>query len=132
MVAESGCPPLAVLGLILAFYLVAGCLMDSMSMILLTVPVFHPIVMGLDFGLSPGETAIWFGILVLIVVEVGLVTPPMGMNIFVIQSVDPSIPLTRAFKGVLPFLAADAVRVALLVAFPGIALAGLTVLGGGS
>ncbi|WP_404379815.1 TRAP transporter large permease [Caenispirillum salinarum] len=131
LVAESGWPPLAILGLILAFYLVAGCLMDSMSMILLTVPVFHPIVMGLDFGLSPDETAIWFGILVLIVVEVGLITPPMGMNIFVIQSFDPGTPLTRAFRGVVPFLAADAVRVALLVAFPGIALAGLTLMGGG-
>lgn len=125
LVADSGWPPLAVLAMILLFYLVAGCLMDSMSMILLTVPIFHPIVMGLDFGLTPDETAIWFGILVLVVVEVGLITPPLGMNIFVIQAFDPTTSLPRAFRGVVPFLAADAVRVVLLVAFPGLALAGL-------
>lgn len=133
-VAEAGLPPYGVLIAVLLGYLVLGCLMDSLSMILLTVPVVFPMIAGLDFGLSPEETAIWFGILVLIVVEVGLITPPMGLNIFVIQSFDPETPLTAAYRGVLPFLAADAVRVALLVAFPGIALAGLRLaerIGGG-
>lgn len=123
LVAESGLPPYAVLWLILLGYVVLGCLMDSLSMILLTVPVVWPVVSGLDFGLAPAELAAWFGVLVLVVVEVGLITPPIGLNIFVIQSFAPETSLPRAFRGVLPFLAADAVRIVLLVAFPGIALA---------
>jgi TRAP-type C4-dicarboxylate transport system permease large subunit len=76
----------------------------------------------LDFGLSPEHTAIWFGVLVLIVVEVGLITPPVGMNLFVIQSMAPEIPIRETYRGVWPFVASDLVRVVLLVMFPVIAL----------
>jgi len=182
-VAASGLSPVAVLVLILVFYLALGCLMDSLSMILLTIPIFWPIVQGLDFGLvsmielqgarldalaadgadipqallqqaqallasgqeltremtrelglrgvSNGalnrvnieQTAIWFGILVLIVVEVGLITPPVGMNLFVINAMDRKTPMVATYKAVIYFVGTDLVRVALLVAFPFITLA---------
>jgi len=121
-VAASGWSPLLVLAGMLLAYLLLGCVMDSLSMILLTVPTFFPVVMALDFGLTPDETAIWFGILALIVVEVGLITPPVGLNVYVIHGLARDVPLTDTFRGVLPFLAADVVRVALLIAFPGLAL----------
>jgi C4-dicarboxylate transporter, DctM subunit len=107
---------------ILLLYLALGCLMDSLSMILLTIPIFFPIVMGLDFGLSPEETAIWFGIIALIVVEVGLITPPVGMNVFVINSMAEDVPMLESFRGVMPFLISDIIRVVLLVALPPISL----------
>ena len=121
-VGSLGLSPYAVLWAILVFYLVFGCVMDSLSMILLTIPIFFPMVSGLDFGLPPEETAIWFGILVLIVVEVGLITPPVGMNLFVIQSLAPGISIRETYSGVWPFVASDLLRVAVLVAFPAISL----------
>ena len=121
-VVSLGLDPLAVLALILVFYLVFGCLMDSLSMILLTVPVFFPLVAALDFGMSPEHVAIWFGILVLIVVEVGLVTPPVGMNLFVINTMSPATPMRETYRAVLWFIGSDLVRVVLLVAFPAITL----------
>ncbi|MDZ7591927.1 MAG: TRAP transporter large permease [Rubrivivax sp.] len=121
-VGDQGFSPYMVLCAILLFYLVFGCVMDSLSMILLTVPIFFPMVSGLDFGLSPEEVAIWFGILVLIVVEVGLITPPVGMNLFVIKSMSPDISIRDAYRGVWPFVTADLLRVLLLVVFPGITL----------
>ena len=121
-VVEQGLSPFTVLAVILALYLVFGCFMDSLSMILLTVPIFFPIVSALDFGLSPEETALWFGILVLIVVEVGLITPPVGMNLFVISAMDPDIRVTETYRAVLPFVASDVVRTVILVAFPALTL----------
>lgn len=121
-VGSLGLSPYAVLWAILFFYLLFGCVMDSLSMILLTIPIFFPMISGLDFGLPPEETAIWFGILVLIVVEVGLITPPVGMNLFVIQSMAPDIPIRSTYRGVWPFVASDLLRVGLLVAFPSITL----------
>jgi C4-dicarboxylate transporter DctM subunit len=121
-VAASGIDPWLILALILVCYLIFGCVMDSLSMILLTIPIFFPIVIGLDYGLPTEETAIWFGILVLIIVELGLITPPVGMNIFIINSMAPDVPLGQSFRGVLPFVASDLLRVALLVAVPGITL----------
>ncbi|MDP3223147.1 MAG: TRAP transporter large permease [Rubrivivax sp.] len=121
-VGHQGFSPYQVLWAILIFYVIAGCVMDSLSMILLTVPIFFPMVSGLDFGLTPEETAIWFGILVLIVVEVGLITPPVGMNLFVIQSMARWIPIRDTYIGVLPVVASDLVRVVVLVAFPAISL----------
>jgi C4-dicarboxylate transporter DctM subunit len=121
-VGNQGLGPYAVLSAILVFYLVFGCVMDSLSMILLTIPIFFPMVSGLDFGLGPEETAIWFGVLVLIVVEVGLITPPVGMNLFVIQSMAPDIPMRETYRGVLPFVTSDLLRVVLLVLFPPITL----------
>ncbi len=118
----SGLSPLTILTLILIVYIILGCFMDSLSMMLLTIPVFFPVVMALDFGLNPEETAIWFGILVLIVVEVGLITPPVGLNLFIINSMAPGVPLSHTYRGVLPFVASDIVRTIILVLFPAITL----------
>ncbi len=121
-VGELGLQPYAVLWAILVFYLVFGCVMDSLSMILLTIPIFFPMISLLDFGLGDEATAIWFGVLVLIVVEVGLITPPVGMNLFIIQSMAPGVSIQDTWRGVLPFVASDLVRVIVLVAFPVITL----------
>jgi C4-dicarboxylate transporter, DctM subunit len=121
-VGNQGMSPWLVLATILLIYLLLGCVMDSLSMILLTIPIFFPMVMGLDFGLSPEETAIWFGILVLIVVEVGLITPPVGMNLFVINNLAKGTPMAETYRGVLPFVASDLVRTVILAAFPAITL----------
>jgi tripartite ATP-independent transporter DctM subunit len=121
-VVTQGFSPLLVLSVILAFYLLFGCLMDSLSMILLTVPIFFPVITAMDFGMSPEHLAIWFGILVLIVVEVGLITPPVGMNLFIINSMDRETPMTQTYRAVLYFVGSDVVRVVLLVAFPAITL----------
>jgi TRAP-type C4-dicarboxylate transport system permease large subunit len=121
-VAGWGVSPWLVLAAILVLYVILGCFMDSLSMILLTIPVFFPIVSGLDFGLTPEELAIWFGILVLIVVEVGLITPPVGMNLFVINSLSKETPITQTYRAVMPFVASDLVRTLILAAFPSITL----------
>jgi TRAP-type C4-dicarboxylate transport system permease large subunit len=181
-VVGQGYAPLTVLILILVFYLVMGCLMDSLSMILLTIPIFWPVMAGLDFGLislidmqaarlaagiadgvamapdllaqaqaklaegvplvrdefralglrpvteamhadfNRTLTAIWFGILVLIVVEVGLITPPVGMNLFIINAMDRTTPITATYRAVMWFVTSDIIRIMILVAFPGITL----------
>ena len=192
-VADSGYSPWIVLLLVLLFYLALGCVMDSLSMILLTIPIFWPVIQGLDFGfvtlaelhaaragpvvaqieaalaagiappvevaqgmlaeikaalaqgveltreqtralelrrvnqaavnrINQEQVAIWFGILVLIVVEVGLITPPVGMNLFVINAMDPGTRMTETYRAVLWFVGSDLVRVAILVAFPAITL----------
>jgi C4-dicarboxylate transporter, DctM subunit len=121
-ITSQGFEPMMVLIGILFFYVVLGCFMDSLSMILLTIPIFFPIVSALDFGLGPEEFALWFGILVLIVVEVGLITPPVGMNLFVINSMDRSTPIMQTYKGVMPFVMSDMFRTVVLLAFPVITL----------
>jgi len=121
-VVEQGFSPWLVLAIILALYLVFGCVMDSLSMILLTIPIFFPVISGLDFGLTPEQVAIWFGIMVLIVVEVGLITPPVGMNLFIINSMDRGTPITATYRAVMWFVASDIVRVIILAAFPAITL----------
>ncbi|MEZ5872363.1 MAG: TRAP transporter large permease [Nitratireductor sp.] len=121
-VAGMGISPWMVMTLVLVLYLVFGCVMDSLSMILLTVPIFFPIMVALDFGLPAEDFALWFGILVLIVVEVGLITPPVGMNLFVINSMAKDIPISQTFRGVFPFVITDLIRVVILTAFPPITL----------
>ncbi|MFB0930939.1 MAG: TRAP transporter large permease [Ascidiaceihabitans sp.] len=121
-VLAQGFSPWFVLIIILTFYLVFGCVMDSLSMILLTVPIFFPVISAMDFDLSPEHVAIWFGILVLIVVEVGLITPPVGMNLFIINAMDRETKITETYKAVMFFVGSDIVRVAILVAFPAITL----------
>ena len=121
-VVGQGLSPWMVLTLVLLFYLILGCLMDSLSMILLTIPIFFPVIVGLDFGMSQEQVAIWFGILVLIVVEVGLITPPVGMNLFVINAMDRMTPMVETYKVDMYFVASDIIRVVLLVAFPLITL----------
>jgi tripartite ATP-independent transporter DctM subunit len=117
-VGDLGVSPIVVLLIILAIYLVLGCVMDSLSMILLTVPIFFPMMMALDFGMTPEQVAIWFGILVLIVVETGLITPPVGMNLFIINAMDRGTRMIETYKAVMFFVASDLIRVAILVAFP--------------
>ena len=121
-VAEQGFSPWWVLTVVLLLYLVFGCVMDSLSMVLLTVPILYPIMTALDFGLSPEEFGLWFGILVLIVVEVGLITPPVGMNLFIINKMAADIPIGQTYRGALPFVLSDILRVAILAAFPPITL----------
>ncbi|VAW21553.1 TRAP dicarboxylate transporter, DctM subunit, unknown substrate 3, partial [hydrothermal vent metagenome] len=121
-ISEQGFSPWLVLIAILLLYLVLGTLMDSLSMILLTIPIFYPIVTQLDFGLSPAEFALWFGVLVLVVVEVGLITPPVGLNLFVIHKMSADTKLSKTNYGVLPFVVSDIFRIALLLAFPAISL----------
>jgi tripartite ATP-independent transporter DctM subunit len=122
LISQSGWPPYGVLVAILAVYIVLGSLMDELAMILLTLPVFYPIIVALDFGMSPDDVGIWFGILVLIVVGMGLIHPPIGLNVFVVHGIHRDIPLTRIYAGVFPYLLADAIRLALVVAFPALAL----------
>jgi len=118
--------PIAVLFTIIAIYLVLGCVMDSLSMILLTIPIFFPIIMGIDlFGLDPEAKAIWFGIIVLMVVEIGLITPPVGMNVFIISSMTKGVPMKEIFAYVMAFLASDLLRIVALVFFPVITLVAL-------
>ena len=122
-VKHSGMPPLAVLVAILVVYVLLGCVMDSLAMILLTIPIFYPMVMGLDFwGLSLPDKSVWFGILALMVVEIGLVHPPVGMNLFIIQKLAKDVPYMETAKGVMPFLASDFIRIGFLVMFPVISL----------
>jgi tripartite ATP-independent transporter DctM subunit len=118
-VAHLGVPPLSIVVAILLMYIVLGAVMDELSMILLTIPVLFPTVIGLDlFGLSSTDKAIWFGILVLGVVQIGLVAPPVGLNVYVVNGVARDVPMAETYRGVLPFLVSDAVRVTLLVFFP--------------
>jgi TRAP-type C4-dicarboxylate transport system permease large subunit len=104
--------PLIVVGAIMLIYVVLGTAMEELSMILLTVPVFFPLIVHL--GLDP----VWFGILIVVVVEIGLISPPVGMNLFVLNTLLPQVPTRTIFRGVLPFMMADCVRLAILVAFP--------------
>jgi tripartite ATP-independent transporter DctM subunit len=109
-------PPLMIIVVILVVYLALGCVLDSMSMLFLTVPLFYPIVSGLGFDL------VWFGILVVTMIEVSLITPPVGLNVFVMNLVNPDVPTRTIFRGVVPFVIADLARVSLLVVVPAIAL----------
>lgn len=121
-IAGSGYPPLAILSMLLGLYILLGAVMDELAMVLLTLPVFFPVVSALDFGLPAEEVAIWFGILVLIVVGIGLVAPPIGLNVFVVAAIAKDTSLTAMYWRVLPFVAADLVRLALVVVFPVLAL----------
>jgi C4-dicarboxylate transporter, DctM subunit len=122
-VKGTGLAPVLLMVMILLIYIFLGCVMDALAMILLTIPIFYPMIMGLDFfGLPPGDKSIWFGILALMVVEIGLVHPPVGMNVYIINRLAKDVPLTETFKGVIPFLLSDAVRITLLLFFPIISL----------
>jgi tripartite ATP-independent transporter DctM subunit len=122
MLQDSGLPPMAIMGLIILIFIILGCLMDSLSMIILCTPFFWPVVSGLDYGMGEDDLKIWYGIITLIVVELGLITPPVGLNVFIINSLSPDVPMRETFKGVMPFFCSEMVRISLLVAFPGITL----------
>ncbi|MEQ8701793.1 MAG: TRAP transporter large permease [Bauldia litoralis] len=118
----SGLGPFAILALVIVIFIVLGMLMDSLSMIILAIPFFWPVIVDLDFGMPVDDLKIWFGIVALIVVELGLITPPVGLNVFIINAQAPDIPMRQTFKGVMPFFASEIVRVVLLVAFPAVSL----------
>ncbi len=121
-VGEQGFSPWLVLTVVLIMYLLFGCIMDSLSMVLLTVPIIYPIMVAMDFGLTPNDFGLWFGILVLIVVEVGLITPPVGLNLFIINSMSKDTPISATYRGAIPFVLTDIIRVVLLALFPSITL----------
>ncbi len=116
LVTGFNVPPMVVILLILAVYIVLGCVFESLSMLLLTVPIFFPLVESLGFDL------IWFGIIVVVVTEISLITPPVGLNVFVLSGVLPDVSTGTIFRGVTPFWCADIVRLALLVFVPGLSL----------
>ena len=122
IVENHGLSAWTVMLLIVAIYMVLGCFLESLSMILLTVPVFYPLISGLDFGLEilqdPDALVIWFAIIVVVVTEISLITPPIGMNVFVLRSVQPDVSLRTIFSGVLVFWMADIVRLGLIIALP--------------
>lgn len=131
--ALSTMNPYMILLLMLVILIILGCFMESLSMILVVVPFFWPVLIQLNggdwvsaeaaaFGMTTAELQIWFGILALIVVELGLITPPVGLNVFVIKSFSPDTPLGTIFRGVLPFFSIELVRVGLLLLLPGLAL----------
>lgn len=118
-VRASGMPPLLVLAAILGIYILLGCVMDSLAMLFLTIPIFYPMIMSLDFyGMGATDKSVWFGILVLMVVEIGLVHPPVGMNLYIINKLAKGVPMSETAWGVAPFLASDFLRIILLVLFP--------------
>lgn len=122
LVASATLPPYAVLAILLVIYVILGGLMDEIAMILLTLPVFLPIVLSLDLGLPSSEVGIWFGILILMLCGVGLLAPPIGLGVFVVSAIAREIPVSAIYKGVLPFLAADLIRITLVASFPALAL----------
>jgi tripartite ATP-independent transporter DctM subunit len=111
-VNASGLPPIGIIILVIIFYIVLGCFMDALSMILLTVPLVFPLITSLGFD------PIWFGLIIVMVVEIGLIHPPFGMNLFVIIGVAKDLSTKTVMLGVIPFIICDIVRVTLLVAFP--------------
>ena len=118
LIGGAGYSPYVVLIAMLAFYILLGAVMDELAMILLTLPVFFPVVQALDFGMLPDEVAIWFGILVLIVVGIGMTAPPIGLYVFVISALARNVPITATYRGVLPFVAADIIRLGTLRCLP--------------
>ena len=123
MVGHLQMPPLLVMAGIMLFYIALGCVMDEMSMILLTVPTLFPVIMGMEFfGLNPADKALWFGILILTVCEIGMIFPPVGLNVYVMNGLARDVPMTETYKGVVPFLVTDGIRLVLLILFPGLSL----------
>jgi C4-dicarboxylate transporter DctM subunit len=122
VVGAWGLPPLMVVTAILLFYVVLGAVMDELSMILLTIPIFFPLIMGLDFGMPKESVAIWFGIMVLMTVGFGLLAPPVGLNVYVVNNMAKDVPIAESYRGVMPFLISDTIRTIVLLLFPSISL----------
>jgi C4-dicarboxylate transporter DctM subunit len=115
-IVRLGLPPLAIVGAMMLIYVVLGTLMEELSMVLLTLPVFFPIVTQLGFD------PVWFGVLIVLVVQIGLISPPVGMNLFVLNALLPQVSTPTLFRGVMPFFVADVIRLGILIAFPAISL----------
>ncbi len=114
--------PMVILGAIMLVYLILGCVMESLAMVLLTLPVFYPIILAQDFGLNQEQVGIWFGILALTAIEMGMITPPFGLNLFVINAMAKDVPIRDTYVGVLPFVASDIVRTLIVMFVPATAL----------
>ena len=121
-VGSWGISPLAVVAAVLLFYVVLGAVMDELSMLLLTIPIFFPMVMALDFGMPKESVAIWFGIMVLMTVGFGLLAPPVGLNVYIVNGLAKDVPIAESYRGVMPFLISDVLRTLLLLFFPVISL----------
>jgi len=122
VVQAWGLSPVMVVVAIMLFYVVLGAVMDELSMILLTIPIFFPMIMGLDFGMPKESVAIWFGIMVLMTVGFGMLAPPVGLNVYVVNGMARDVPIAESYRGVMPFLISDTVRTIVLVIFPPISL----------
>ena len=122
VVTSWGLSPVVVVIAILLFYILLGAVMDELSMLLLTIPIFFPMIMALDFGMPKESVAIWFGILVLMTVSFGLLAPPVGLNVYVVNGIARDVPIAESYRGVMPFLASDVIRLILLVLFPPLSL----------
>ena len=123
IVAHLQISPLVVMAGIMIFYVILGCVMDEMSMILLTVPTLFPVIIGMDFfDLDASDKALWFGVLILTVCAIGMIFPPVGLNVYIMNGLAKDVPMIETYKGVVPFLVTDFIRLGLLIAFPGIAL----------
>lgn len=116
VVTGSGLPPFGVVLVIIAIYVLLGCVLESLSMILLTIPIFFPVIMAL------GYDPVWFGVLIVVVTEIGLITPPIGVNLFVIRSVVPDVSMGTIIRGVVPFIVVDVARILVIAAIPGLSL----------
>ncbi len=117
-----GFAPIWVVSAILLFYVILGAVMDELSMILLTIPIFYPLIMGMDFGMSKEYTAIWFGIMVLMTVGFGMLAPPVGLNVYVVNGMAKDVPMAESYRGVMPFLISDTIRTVVLLLIPSISL----------
>ena len=123
LVSHLPVAPLAVVGAVLLLYVLLGCVMDELSMLLLTIPVLFPAIMGLElWGLGAQDKAIWFGILVLMTVGIGMIAPPVGLNVYVVNNLARDVAMSETYRGVMPFLVWDALRVLLLLFFPMLSL----------
>ena len=122
VVNSWGLSPVMVVAAILLFYVVLGAVMDELSMILLTIPIFFPMVIALDFGMPKESVAIWFGIMVLMTVGFGMLAPPVGLNVYVVNGMAKDIPIAESYRGVMPFLISDTLRTIVLLMFPSISL----------
>jgi TRAP-type C4-dicarboxylate transport system permease large subunit len=122
LVAGWHVSPIWIMVGIVVLHLLLGTVTEELSIILLTIPIFFPLVMSLDFGMAKEPLALWFGILILMVVSFGMLVPPMGLNVYVVNGMARGVPLSETFHGVLPFLVSDFIRIGLILAFPGIAL----------
>jgi len=121
-ITGEGTPPYLVILTMLLIYVVLGCVLESLSMILLTVPIFFPVVAGLDLGIGSKWVLVWFGIVIVMVTEISLITPPVGLNVYVLSSVLPDVKTTTIFRGMLPFIVVDVLRLLLFTFVPGISL----------
>jgi C4-dicarboxylate transporter, DctM subunit len=122
VVGGWGLSPVMVVTAIMLFYVILGAVMDELSMLLLTIPIFFPMIMGLDFGMPKESVAIWFGIMVLMTVGFGLLAPPVGLNVYVVNAMAKDVPIAESYRGVMPFLVSDTIRAVVLLLFPGISL----------